>query len=168
MGALTAKAPASTLVLTRFYAVPAAEAGLYLLPFAIGNFLGPLLLGPWFDTVGRRTMIALTYATSGVLLAITGALFAQGMLSAAGQTALWCVIFFFASAAASSAYLSASELFPLEIRALAIAVWKLRRLSPPTNAGSEPAAARRSSRKKRSLTRNPFARRRRPATQDGW
>jgi len=73
--------------------------------------------------VGRRTMIALTYATSGMLLAVTGALFAQGMLSAAGQTALWSLIFFFASAAASSAYLSASELFPLEIRALAIAVF---------------------------------------------
>jgi len=111
------------LVLTRFYAVPAADTGLYLLPFAIGNFLGPLLLGPWFDIVGRRTMIALTYAVSGTLLAVTGALFAQGMLSAAGQTALWSLIFFFASAAASSAYLSASELFPLEIRALAIAVF---------------------------------------------
>jgi len=111
------------LVLTRFYAVPASDTGLYLLPFSIGNFLGPLLLGPLFDRVGRRAMISLTYATSGMLLAATGALFAHGMLSAAGQTGLWSLIFFFASAAASSAYLSASELFPLEIRALAIAVF---------------------------------------------
>lgn len=111
------------LVLTQFYAVPAADTGLYLLPFAVSNFLGPLLLGPWFDLVGRRTMIALTYAVSGVLLAVTGALFAGGMLSAAGQTALWSAVFFFASAAASSAYLTASELFPLEIRALAIAIF---------------------------------------------
>jgi MFS family permease len=111
------------LVLTQFYAVPAADTGLYLLPFAVSNFLGPLLLGPWFDLVGRRTMIALTYAVSGVLLAVTGALFAGGMLSAAGKTALWSAVFFFASAAASSAYLTASELFPLEIRALAIAIF---------------------------------------------
>lgn len=111
------------LVLTRFYAVPASDTGLYLLPFAIGNFLGPMALGHWFDTIGRRPMIALTYGTSAVLLAITGWLFAQGMLSAVGQTAMWSVIFFFASAAASSAYLTASEVFPLEIRALAIAVF---------------------------------------------
>jgi MFS family permease len=111
------------LVLTRFYAVPAGETGLYLLPFAIGNFLGPLLLGPWFDTLGRRPMIALTYGTSATLLAFTGWLFEQDLLSAAGQTAMWSAIFFFASAAASSAYLTASEVFPLEIRALAIAVF---------------------------------------------
>jgi len=111
------------LVLTRFYAVPAGETGLYLLPFAIGNFLGPVVLGHWFDTVGRRAMIALTYGTSAMLLAVTGGLFAAGLLSAVSQTAMWSVIFFFASAAASSAYLSASELFPLEIRALAIAVF---------------------------------------------
>jgi MFS family permease len=111
------------LVLTRFYAVPASETGLYLLPFAIGNFLGPVVLGHWFDTVGRRQMIAFTYGTSAVLLAFTGWLFGEGMLSAVGQTALWSVIFFFASAAASSAYLTASEVFPLEIRALAIAIF---------------------------------------------
>jgi MFS family permease len=111
------------LVLTRFYAVPASETGLYLLPFAIGNFLGPVVLGHWFDTVGRRQMIAFTYGTSAVLLAFTGWLFSEGMLSAVGQTALWSVIFFFASAAASSAYLTASEVFPLEIRALAIAIF---------------------------------------------
>jgi MFS family permease len=111
------------LVLTRFYGVPAGETGLYLLPFAIGNFLGPVMLGHWFDTLGRRPMIALTYGTSATLLALTGWLFTQDLLSAAGQTALWSVIFFFASAAASSAYLTASEVFPLEIRALAIAIF---------------------------------------------
>jgi len=111
------------LVLTRFYGVPAGETGLYLLPFAIGNFLGPVVLGHWFDTLGRRPMIALTYGTSATLLALTGWLFTQDLLSAAGQTAMWSVIFFFASAAASSAYLTASELFPLEIRALAIAIF---------------------------------------------
>jgi MFS family permease len=111
------------LVLTRFYDVPADRTGLYLLPFALGNFLGPVALGHWFDTLGRRPMISLTYGTSAALLAVTGWLFSEGLLSAAGQTALWSVIFFFASAAASSAYLTASEVFPLEIRALAIAVF---------------------------------------------
>ncbi len=111
------------LVLTRFYGVPAGETGLYLLPFAIGNFLGPVVLGRWFDTIGRRQMISLTYGTSATLLALTGWLFTQDLLSAAGQTAMWSVIFFFASAAASSAYLTASEVFPLEIRALAIAIF---------------------------------------------
>jgi MFS family permease len=111
------------MVLTRFYAVPAPDTALYLLPFALGNFLGPLLLGPAFDTVGRRVMIALTYGISAVLLAVTGYMFVNDLVSAAGQTALWCAIFFFASAAASSAYLTASEVFPLEIRALAIAIF---------------------------------------------
>jgi MFS family permease len=92
-----------------------------LLPFAAGNFLGPVLLGRLFDTVGRRPMIATTYALSGVLLAGVGYLFAAGVLSATGQTIAWMVIFFFASAAASSAYLTVSETFPLEVRALAIA-----------------------------------------------
>jgi MFS family permease len=109
------------LVLTDFYGIRADHVGWYLLPFAAGNFLGPLLLGRLFDTVGRRPMIATTYALSGVLLAGAGYLFALGVLSAAGQTAAWMVIFFFASAAASSAYLTVSETFPLEIRALAIA-----------------------------------------------
>ena len=85
--------------------------------------LGPLLLGRLFDTIGRRPMIAFTYLMSGLLLALTGWLFAQGMLSAREQTLAWSVIFFFASAAASSAYLTVSETFPLEIRALAIAVF---------------------------------------------
>jgi MFS family permease len=111
------------LVLTNFYAVPPATTGLYLLPFALGNFLGPLALGPLFDTLGRRPMIAGTYTISALLLAVTGALFAHGLLSATAQTAAWTIIFFFASAAASAAYLTVSEIFPLEIRALSIAVF---------------------------------------------
>jgi len=109
------------LVLTDFYRIPGDQVGWYILPFAAGNFLGPLLLGRLFDTVGRRPMIAFTYATSGILLAISGYFFWQGALSAETQTLAWTAIFFFASAAASSAYLTVSETFPLEIRALAIA-----------------------------------------------
>ena len=111
------------LVLVRFYEVPEARTGVYLLPFAIGNFLGPLLLGRWFDTLGRRLCISVTYAISGVLLLVSAALFVRGALDAQGQMLLWATIFFFASAAASAAYLTVSELFPLEIRALAIAVF---------------------------------------------
>jgi MFS family permease len=111
------------LVLTKFYAVPAPRVGLYLLPFAAGNLLGPLLLGPLFDTLGRRLMISLTYAVSGVLLAITGYAMARGWLTATTQTALWCAVFFVASAAASSAYLTVSELFPVELRGMAIALF---------------------------------------------
>lgn len=109
------------LVLTDFYAIPAERVGWYILPFAAGNFLGPLLLGRLFDTIGRKPMIAFTYTMSGVLLAGSGYLFAQGWLTAEAQTAAWMAIFFFASAAASSAYLTVGETFPLEIRALAIA-----------------------------------------------
>ena len=109
------------LVLTDFYGIPSGEVGWYLLPFAAGNFMGPLLLGRLFDVIGRKPMIAFTYAISGVLLAGSGYLFYAGALSAIGQTIAWMVIFFFASAAASSAYLTAGETFPLEIRALAIA-----------------------------------------------
>jgi MFS family permease len=109
------------LVLTAFYGIAANQVGWYLLPFALGNVLGPIFLGRFFDTIGRRPMIAATYAISGLLLALTGALFAAGLLSATAQTAAWTLIFFFASAAASSAYLTVSETFPLEIRALAIA-----------------------------------------------
>jgi MFS family permease len=109
------------LVLTDFYGIRADHIGWYLLPFAAGNFLGPVFLGRFFDTIGRRVMIALTYGLSGVLLAGAGYLFAIGVLSATSQTVAWMVIFFFASAAASSAYLTVSEIFPLEIRALAIA-----------------------------------------------
>ena len=111
------------LVLTRFYAVPGERAGVYLLPLAAGNFLGPLLLGRLFDTVGRRRMISATFAIAGILLLAAGALFVAGVLTSTTQTIAWIVIFFFASAAASSAYLTASEIFPLETRALAIAVF---------------------------------------------
>jgi MFS family permease len=111
------------LVLHRFYAVAASRVGWYLLPFALGNFMGPLLLGRWFDTWGRRPMIAGTYAASGGLLAVAAWLFANSAFDAATQTAAWTVIFFFASAAASAAYLTISESFPLEIRALAIALF---------------------------------------------
>ena len=109
------------LVLTDFYGIPAEQVGWYILPFAAGNFLGPLLLGRLFDVIGRRTMIAFTYIASGILLAVSGYLFAQGCSARPQQTFAWTVIFFFASAAASSAYLTVSETFPLEIRALAIA-----------------------------------------------
>ena len=111
------------LVLGRFYGVPDANVGLYLLPFAAGNFLGPLLLGRLFDSLGRRPMIALTYAVSGLLLFVTAWLFVHGHLDARTQTVAWSVVFFFASAAASSAYLTVSESFPLELRALAIALF---------------------------------------------
>ena len=104
------------LVLGKFYGVPADRIGLYLLPFALGNLAGPLLLGHLFDSVGRRWMIALTYAASGLLLLATGWAFAAGHLTAETQTALWCLVFFFASPAASAAYLTVSELFPVAMR----------------------------------------------------
>jgi MFS family permease len=109
------------LVLTNFYSIPAGEIGWYILPFAAGNVLGPILLGRLFDTIGRKVMIATTYGVSGILLAATGYLFSQNLLSAQTLTIAWMLVFFFASAAASSAYLTVSEVFPLEIRALAIA-----------------------------------------------
>ncbi|MGC2221274.1 MAG: MFS transporter [Methylocella sp.] len=109
------------LVLTNFYDVPSYNVGWYILPFALGNVLGPLLLGPLFDSIGRKPMIAFTYAVSGLLLAGSGWLFALHLLDATQQTIVWTVIFFFASAAAGAAYLTASEIFPVEIRALAIA-----------------------------------------------
>jgi len=111
------------LVLGKFFGVPSQNIGLYILPFAAGNVLGPLLLGRLFDTLGRRIMIAFTYAMSGILLLVTAWMFVQGWLDAATQTVAWSVVFFFASAAASSAYLTVSESFPLEVRALAIAVF---------------------------------------------
>jgi MFS family permease len=111
------------LVLTDFYGVPADGVGWYLLPFTLGNATGPLLLGRLFDTVGRRPMIFATYLVSGLLLAISGWLFSVGVLDATMQTVAWMTIFFFASAAASAAYLTVSETFPLEVRALAIAVF---------------------------------------------
>jgi MFS family permease len=109
------------LVLTDFYGTPANQVGWYILPFAAGNVLGPILLGRLFDTVGRKIMIASTYALSGVMLAVTAYLFGKNLLSAGGLTIAWMTVFFFASAAASSAYLTVSEIFPLELRALAIA-----------------------------------------------
>jgi MFS family permease len=109
------------LVLTEVYGVSASSVGLYLLPFAVGNFCGPLFLGRLFDTVGRKPMIAGTYILSGVLLIITGILFKNGTLDATTQTVAWCIIFFFASAGASAAYLTVSEIFPMETRAMAIA-----------------------------------------------
>ena len=111
------------LVLMRFYSVPEQDVGGYLLPFALGNVLGPLVLGHLFDTIGRKKMITLTYGLAGILLALTGWLFHAGVLTAQTQTVAWTIIFFIASAAASSAYLTVSEIFPLEIRAVAIAIF---------------------------------------------
>jgi MFS family permease len=111
------------LILTRFYGIPSGEIGLFILPFAAGNFAGPLLLGRLFDSLGRKTMITATYVLSGVLLVGTGWLFSLGVLTAVEQTAAWTIIFFFASAAASSAYLTVGECFPLEVRAVAIAIF---------------------------------------------
>ena len=111
------------LVLLRYYHVPPQSLGYYLLPLALGNFLGPLVIGSLFDSVGRRVMITLTYSLSGILLALTSWLFARGALSLTMQAISWSIIFFIASSAASSAYLTVSEVFPLEIRALAIAIF---------------------------------------------
>ncbi len=111
------------LILTRFYGIASGSIGWFMLPFAAGNFLGPLLLGRLFDTLGRRLMITATYAISGILMAITGWLFVLGVLDAVQQTAAWTAIFFVASAAASSAYLTIGESFPLEMRAIAIALF---------------------------------------------
>ena len=111
------------LILTDFYGVRPDHVGYYLVPFAVGNFLGPVLIGRLFDTLGRRPMIVFTYIASGLLLAGTGFLFARDLITAQTQTLCWMTIFFFASAAASSAYLTVSETFPLEIRALAIALF---------------------------------------------
>ncbi len=110
------------LVLRDFYDVPSASVGWYIFPFAAGNLLGPFAIGRFFDTIGRRKMIAATYYASAILLAITAWLFARGLLDAQTQTLLWCVIFFVASAAASSAYLTVSEIFPVELRAQSIAL----------------------------------------------
>jgi len=111
------------LVLGKFFGIPDDRVGLYILPFAAGNFLGPLLLGRLFDVIGRKPMIVITYAASGVLLLITALLFVNGVLDATQQTIAWSVVFFFASAAASAAYLTVGESFPLEMRALSIALF---------------------------------------------
>lgn len=111
------------LILEKFHGVEADDVGRYIMPFAIGNFLGPLLLGRYFDHWGRRVMIPATYGLSGILLLGTGALFVGGYLDAITQTLCWSIVFFVASAAASSAYLTVSELFPLELRGMAIALF---------------------------------------------
>ncbi len=109
------------LVLTTFFKVPAASAPLYIIPLAVGNLVGPWILGPFFDAIGRKPMIAGTYVLSGALLTSTALMFSHGVLNGLSITICWSVIFFFASAGASSAYLTGSELFPMEARALAIA-----------------------------------------------
>jgi MFS family permease len=111
------------LVLTKIFGVDTGSTEYYFMFFALGNLIGPFVLGPLFDTVGRRKMIAGTYLISAVLLAISAVMFKAGSLNATTQTIWWCVIFFFASAGASSAYLTVSELFPVEVRAKAIAVF---------------------------------------------
>ncbi|TMM39321.1 MAG: MFS transporter [Actinobacteria bacterium] len=110
-------------VLKNFYGVPSDKLGYYFFPFAVGNLLGPLTIGHYFDTIGRRKMIMATYCLSGVLLAISAMFFQAGSLTAVTQTLFWCVIFFLASAGASSAYLTVSEIFPLELRGQAIALF---------------------------------------------
>jgi MFS family permease len=109
------------LILADFYGVPSGSIGYYIFPFAVGNVLGPWLLGPLFDRIGRVPMISGCYFISGALMMVTGYLFVQEVLSATTQTLLWSIIFFFASAAASAAYLTVSEVFPMEVRAMAIA-----------------------------------------------
>jgi MFS family permease len=111
------------LLLTKFYGIAPGSVGMFMLPFALGNFLGPLLLGRLFDTLGRKPMIVGTYAISGLLMIVTGWLFEQNLLTATQQSWAWTVVFFFASAAASSAYLTVGENFPLEMRAVAIALF---------------------------------------------
>ncbi len=113
----------SALVLGKFYGVSSTSVPLYLIAFAVGNLAGPLTIGRFFDTIGRKTMIAGTYITSGILLVVSALLFNAGLLTALTQTIAWCVIFFFASPGASAAYLTVSEIFPLEVRAKAIAVF---------------------------------------------
>ncbi|MFJ9146939.1 MFS transporter [Streptomyces sp. NPDC102270] len=108
-------------ILTTFFDVPTGDTGYYFAVIAIGNFFGPLLLGKLFDTVGRRVMISSTYLLSGLLLFATAWLFDRGSLSANTMTACWCAVLFFASAGASSAYLTVSEVFPMETRAMSIA-----------------------------------------------
>ena len=112
-----------TLVLGKFYGVPSGMTPLYLIAFAVGNLTGPLTIGHLFDTIGRRKMIAGTYILSGLLLAVSAVLFNAGVLNAITQTIAWCIVFYIASAGASAAYLTVSEIFPLEVRAKAIAVF---------------------------------------------
>lgn len=111
------------LILVNYYGISDSQVPIYLIPFAVGNLLGAWLLGPLFDRVGRIPMITACYGLSGVLLAITGYLFSIGVLTAFTQTIAWMIVFFFATAAASAAYLTVSEVFPMEIRAMAIALF---------------------------------------------
>jgi MFS family permease len=108
-------------ILTKFFDVPTGDTGYYFAVIAVGNFCGPLVLGHLFDTVGRRVMISSTYLLSGLLLFGTAWLFDRGALGAGTLTACWCAVLFFASAGASSAYLTVSEVFPMETRAMSIA-----------------------------------------------
>jgi MFS family permease len=111
------------LILTEFYAISASSVAYFMFPFAIGNLAGPLLLGRYFDTIGRRKLIALSYGSSAILLALTGWLFNAELLTATTQTLMWCLVFFIASAGASAAYLTVSEIFPIEVRSQAIAIF---------------------------------------------
>jgi MFS family permease len=111
------------LVLDRFFEVPAGRVGWYLIPIGVGNFLGPFMLSRLFDSIGRRAMISASYLGSGALLVVTALLFQGGALTATTLTLCWVIVFFLASAGASAAYLTVSEIFPLEIRAMAIAVF---------------------------------------------
>jgi MFS family permease len=113
----------SGLVLEFFFKVKPTDTGYYFFAFAAGNLAGPLTIGRLFDTIGRKKMISGTYILSGVMLIITAELFKDGVLNATTQTLAWAVIFFFASAGASAGYLTVSEVFPLEVRAQAIAVF---------------------------------------------
>jgi MFS family permease len=108
------------LVLTNFYGISKAQTSLYFLPFAAGNLMGPLLLGHLFDTIGRRKMIFSTYTIAGLVLLVSAWAFHAEILTATTHTIFWCVSFFFASAGASAAYLTVSEIFPLEVRGQAI------------------------------------------------
>jgi MFS family permease len=111
------------LVLTKFHGVQEHEVGLYMIPFALGNYIGPLVLGKYFDTVGRKKMIFITYTLSAICMTITAVLFVKDVLTATTQTICWAIVFFFSSPAASAAYLTVSEIFPLEVRTVSIAIF---------------------------------------------
>jgi MFS family permease len=111
------------LVLVQFFQVKSERVSIYILPLALSNFVGPLILGRFFDSVGRRKMITATYGLSGLLLIGSALMFHGNHLGAFGQGVWFTAIFFVASSAASSAYLTVSEVFPLEIRAFAISIF---------------------------------------------